>query len=279
MFPPSLPSGEGPAALSELQLPACAAARLPEGGVPAGSQSRVVRNKARHEWRRGAGPPAPMGLRGTGRCRGQSGPWRVVRVRRALLPAASRCPPQAAPPPPGDGDAGLSCSAGDVFFGGTGPGRGTGRARGRGTLGKGGTAVRGGRRGRLRSLLLSPAASRSSRQPVAGGLCLCRTKGPGAEPRGLVAAGLSAPPLREPSAWRRRCEAVAVPLLGLPDKDTERRGRPTERSAVPFVKLLFQSCKEEKRAGTWLACLLGPQILDNFLKLSKQLNWFFIKKC
>lgn len=184
-------------ALSELQLPACTAAAAaprwrghrPPPIVPRQEQSAP----------RVAGEPAPIGLRGGGRCRGQSGAWRVVRSRRALvlpLPSAGRAAPA------GDGGAGLSFSAGNVFRDGTGPGRGTGRAGGRerGKLGKGRMAVGRGWRCRLRSLLPSLTASRSSSRPVAGGLSVCRARGRRAEPRGLAAAGLSAPPLRERSA-------------------------------------------------------------------------------
>lgn len=47
--------------------------------------------------------------------------------------SSSRRPPQAVESPAGDGGAGLSFSAGDLFCDGTGPGRGTGRAGGAGT--------------------------------------------------------------------------------------------------------------------------------------------------
>lgn len=117
----------------------------------------------------------------------------AVRVRRALLPASLLLlplPSAGRSDPAGDGGAGLSFSAGTSFA--TVRGQGGEQAapggRERGTLGKGGMAVRGGRRGRLRSLSLSLTASRGSPQPVAGALCLGRTRGPGAEPRGLVAS-------------------------------------------------------------------------------------------
>lgn len=89
-----------------------------------------------------------------------------VCARRALLPSAA---PHRPCLPAGHEATGLSCSAGDLFCNGTGSGRGTGRTGGRerGALEKmGGMALRGGRRDRLRSFLLSLTASWSSPQPA-----------------------------------------------------------------------------------------------------------------
>lgn len=77
-------------------------------GQATASQSRVARNKARREWRRGVGGSAPIGSRSGGGCRGQSGPWRVVRCvcgGPCCRPpsSSSRCPPQAVATPPAMG--------------------------------------------------------------------------------------------------------------------------------------------------------------------------------